>query len=278
MSSVPGPIAIDGIECYSPAVANCYEDYPDGGFDLTARMVETSFWVHSRNRLFKRLVGAHLSPLYKTKFLEVGCGTGDFIRSIGESESVAVTGSEIYLKGLRYAKESVPNVEFVQLDVEHDSIDDEFDVIAAFDVIEHIDDDVAAIANMTRMLRSGGALIVSAPQHRFMWRSIDEIVKHKRRYSRMELVDKLVGNGLRIERCTSFVFMLFPLMLASRLLDRKRDEAESDEKALERRVRLPTVLNRLFDFVMRIDEVMIGMGLSLPFGGTLVVVARKDAR
>jgi SAM-dependent methyltransferase len=228
--------------------------------------------------LFKRLVGAHLSPLYKTKFLEVGCGTGDFIRSIGESESVAVTGSEIYLKGLRYAKESVPNVEFVQLDVEHDSIDDEFDVIAAFDVIEHIDDDVAAIANMTRMLRSGGALIVSAPQHRFMWRSIDEIVKHKRRYSRMELVDKLVGNGLRIERCTSFVFMLFPLMLASRLLDRKRDEAESDEKALERRVRLPTVLNRLFDFVMRIDEVIIGMGLSLPFGGTLVVVARKDAR
>jgi len=146
--------------------------------------------------------------------------------------------------------------------VEHDSIDDEFDVIAAFDVIEHIDDDVAAIANMTRMLRSGGALIVSAPQHRFMWRSIDEIVKHKRRYSRMELVDKLVGNGLRIERCTSFVFMLFPLMLASRLLDRKRDEA-SPTKGPGTESSVANGVEPSVRLVMRIDEVMIGMGLSL---------------
>jgi hypothetical protein len=104
---------------------------------------------------------------------------------------------------------------------------------------------------------------------------LDEIVKHKRRYSRRELVLKLKNNGFKIDYATSFIFVLFPLMLISRLFDKRRDQSQSDEQALEKRTLFPGIVNAIFDFFMRIDEGLIRSGASLPFGGTLVIVARK---
>ena len=266
---------VDGIKCYSPEVASAYTDYPDSGFDLTDENAESSFWVSSRNRLFKSIVQSHLLPTGKTRFLEIGCGTGDFIRQIVQNESLEITGSEIYLKGLVYAKKNLANVEFVQFDVTQGKIDQQFHTITAFDVIEHVDDDSAALFNINQMLENNGVLILSVPQHMFLWSRLDEIVKHKRRYSRQELVSKLEANGFDIVYATSFLFILFPLMLVSRLFDKGGDNSKSDELALEKRVKFSGVLNTLFDFFMRIDERLIKMGASLPFGGTLVVVARK---
>lgn len=266
---------IDGVKCYSPEVANAYTDYPDSGFDLTDENADSSFWVSSRNRLFKSIVQRHLLPTGKTRFLEIGCGTGDFIRQIAQNESLEITGSEIYLRGLIYAKKNLPSVEFIQFDVTQGIIDARFHVITAFDVIEHVDNDSSALSNINKMLEDDGVLIISVPQHMFLWSKLDEIVKHKRRYSRRELVSKLKANGFDISYATSFLFVLFPLMLISRLFDKGSDNSQSDQRALEKRVKFSGVLNTLFDFLMRIDEGLIRMGASLPFGGTLVVVARK---
>lgn len=266
---------IEGIRCFSPDVASFYADYPDGGFDLTDKIGEDSFWVRSRNRLFKSIAYEHLASVGKTKFLEIGCGTGGFIQQIVENENLEITGSEIYLKGLLYAKNHLPNVDFIQFDVTQGVIGEEFDLIVAFDVIEHIENDIAAISNINKMLTKGGRLIITVPQHIFLWSELDEIVKHKRRYSRRELVAKLQKNGFDISYCTSFLFVLFPLMLISRMFDKGRDHSQSDEMALEKRVKFPNALNWIFDRLMRIDEALIRLGISLPFGGTLVVVARK---
>ncbi|RJG02922.1 class I SAM-dependent methyltransferase [Noviherbaspirillum sedimenti] len=266
---------VDGIKCYSPEVASDYTDYPDSGFDLTDKNAESSFWVSSRNRLFKGIVQRHLAPTGKTKFLEIGCGTGDFIHQIAQNENLEITGSEIYLKGLVYAKKNLPNVDFVQFDVTQGKIGEQFHIITAFDVIEHIENDGAALSNMSQMLNRDGVLIISVPQHMFLWSKLDEIVKHKRRYSRRELVRKLKENGFEISYATSFVFILFPLMLISRLFDKGRDQSPSAEKALEKRVKFSDSLNVIFDLFMRIDEFLIGFGASLPFGGTLVIVAKK---
>ena len=266
---------VEGIKCFSPEVASSYADYPDEGFGLTDKAGESSFWVRSRNRLFKRIVENHLIPSGKTKFLEIGCGTGGFIEKIIDNESLEITGSEVYLRGLLYAKKNLPNVDFIQFDVTKGVVGDEFDIIVAFDVIEHIEDDVAAISNINKMLHKGGSFIVTVPQHMFLWSKLDEIVKHKRRYSRRELVAKLQSNGFDISYCTSFLFALFPLMLISRIFDKGRDQSDFDEEALEKRVTFSNMLNWIFDRLMRIDEALIRLGISLPFGGTLVVVARK---
>lgn len=267
---------IDGIKCYSPEVASAYTDYPDSGFDLTDANADSSFWVTSRIRLFRYLIERAMATTGKTRLLEIGCGTGDFIRKICDLKNLEITGSEVYLKGLVYAKRNLPGVEFVQFDATKGKIGDHFDIISAFDVIEHIDDDTTALANMGEMLTPGGTLIISVPQHRFLWSTLDDIVKHKRRYSRAELVGKIRGAGFDVTYATSHVVTLFPLMLISRLLDRGCNaEAPSDEAALEARVKFSGFLNWIFGFFMRFDEVLIRAGVSLRFGGTLVVVARK---
>lgn len=266
---------IEGIRCYSPEVATSYADYPDAGFDLTDKGGESTFWVRSRNRLFKRIVYGQLKPTGKTKFLEIGCGTGGFIQHIVTNNNLEITGSEIYLKGLLYAKKNLPDLDFVQFDVACGEMCEKFDLIVAFDVLEHIPDDLAAIANINKMLHQGGCLILTVPQHMFLWSRLDEILKHKRRYSKRELVTKLVDSGFDIRYSTSFLFILFPLMLVSRLLDKKRDRSQSEDKEFEKRVVFPNMINSLFDLFMRIDEALIRLGISLPFGGTLVVVARK---
>lgn len=266
---------VDGIRCYSPEVASSYADYPEDGLDLTDKNADSSFWVSSRNRLFKSIVYDQMAPTGKTKFLEIGCGTGNFIQQIVENKNLEITGSEIYLKGLLYAKKNLPNVDFIQFDVTQGQIGEEFDLIVAFDVIEHIENDIAAISNINRMLHKGGGLIMTVPQHMFLWSKLDEIVKHKRRYSRRELVTKLQENGFDISYATSFLFVLFPLMLISRMFDKGHEQSQSDEVALEKRVKFPNALNWIFDLFMRVDEILIRKGISLPFGGTLVVVAIK---
>jgi SAM-dependent methyltransferase len=224
------------------------------------------------------MVYDHLEPTGKTKYLEIGCATGEFIRHIVENDKLEITGSEIYLKALVHAQKNFPHVNFIQYDVTRGVIGEEFDLIAAFDVIEHIENDTAAISNINKMLSKEGFLIVTVPQHQFMWSNLDVILHHKRRYSRRELVTKLQDNGFDISYSTSFLFVLFPLMLISRLFDKGRSRTQpdkSDDSALKKRVHFPHFLNRIFDFFMRIDEMLIGWGISLPFGGTLVVVARK---
>jgi hypothetical protein len=109
----------------------------------------------------------------------------------------------------------------------------------------------------------------------FLWGKLDEIVKHKRRYSRRELAAKLKANDFDIGYVTSFLFILFPLMLISRLFDKADDELPTNERELEKRVTFSGLLNRIFDFIMKVDEALISNGVSLPFGGTLVAVARK---
>ena len=267
---------VEGIKCFSPGVANDYANYPDSGFDLTDENSEKSFWVSSRNRLFKRMVEDHIAPEGKTKFLEVGCGVGGFIQQIAGNDNLEITGSEIYLKGLKYAQKKLPDVEFIQFDVTSGTIDEQFDIISAFDVIEHIEDDGVALSNINKMLNQNGTFIITVPQHMFLWSRLDEIVNHKRRYSRRELSTKLQENGFTISYASSFLFILFPLMVVSRLFDKGGDNSHSPETELEKRVTFSGVLNYLFDSLMRIDETLIHLGISLPFGGTLLIVAEKS--
>lgn len=275
------PTVVDGITCYSEDVASDYADYPEDGFDLTDEYAEISFWVQSRNRLFSWLVHRERDRLGQAKLLDVGCGTGDFVKHLSTDGSLTITGSEIYLKGLQFAQKRQPTVEFIQYDVTMGALDRNYDIVTAFDVFEHIEQDVTGLRNMHEMLSDDGVLILSVPQHMFLWGKLDEIVCHKRRYSRREMVQKLRQSGFTPIRITSHVFTLFPLVAISRLLDRaksaKTADASTEDQALSDWVTFSRGVNWLFSKIMYLDDAFIKLGLSLPFGSTLVVVARKSA-
>jgi putative flippase GtrA/SAM-dependent methyltransferase len=284
LSRILSPTIMEGIACYSTATASSYDDYPDVGFELTDSNAETSFWVRSRNRLFGWLVRRELARIGTARLLDVGCGTGDFMRELLGLPRLSLTGSEIYLAGLRFARQRLPDVEFIQYDVTEGSLDRSFDIVTAFDVLEHVERDLDGLRHIHSMLSDDGVLFLSVPQHPFLWSTLDKLVHHKRRYTRRLMLDRLHEAGFQPIRVTSHVFVSFPLMLLSRLLDQFRHRRAGEGKAaksvdprqeIEDRVVFSAPLNWAFEGLMRLDEALIRLGLSLPFGGTLVVVARR---
>jgi SAM-dependent methyltransferase len=266
---------IEGIKCYAPEVALREDHYPSEGFAVTDRLENESFWCRSRARILTHLVRRHTGPGAAHAVLEIGCGTGTILRELAGDGRFRLTGSEIYLSALRYAVRRSPGIEYIQLDATRMHFEAEFDVVGAFDVLEHVEDDAGVIRNVWRALRPGGHFIVMVPQYRFLWSSLDVIVGHKRRYGRRELLDRLRSGGFEIVRHTSFVFALFPLMVLRRLLDRTPPPGADTRREFEQRVAFPRVVNWLFDRVMRLDEALLRAGVSLPIGGSLIVVARR---
>ncbi len=148
----------------------------------------------------------------------------------------------------------------------------ELDAIGAFDVIEHITDDEKVIANIYMSLKKGGYVFISVPQYMFMWSYLDDLACHKRRYSRSELVDKIEKAGFKIEYVTGFVFLLFPLMWFSRIINGKNPKNSKNEFS---ELSTSKTINNLLTIFMRFDEILIKHGIKLPWGGSLMIVGKK---
>jgi SAM-dependent methyltransferase len=271
--SAPAFQIIDGFRCYAPERAFEETDYPSAGFDVSRQVEDASFWCRSRNRLIGSLVTRYVGS-EPARMLELGCGIGGVLTELATHQNLTLTGSEIYLHGLRYARTRLPQIEFIQLDATTMAFSDAFEAIGAFDVLEHIDADETAMARVHDALVPGGVFLVTVPQYPSMWSRLDELVHHKRRYTRGDLTAKLSRAGFEVAYLTSFVCALFPFMLLSRMLPR-RDAAGGEAEEFQAEVQLPRALNVVFDRIMHIDEVAVRAGLSLPFGGSLVAVARK---
>ncbi|MDT4863138.1 hypothetical protein FQZ97_978310 [compost metagenome] len=148
----------------------------------------------------------------------------------------------------------------------------EFDVVAAFDVIEHILEDELVLQNFHRAIKPGGGCLITVPQHMWLWSPVDEEACHQRRYSARELHDKVEAAGFRILRSTSFVTFLLPLMLASRIAARRSGTSGGSEA-----LQLNPLVDRILSGVMRAEHLLIKIGMSFPIGGSrLVILQRKD--
>ena len=145
-------------------------------------------------------------------------GPGFVLKGIQETlPSLCLEGSEIFDDGLTLAQARLPGVDLYQMDARQIPFESEFDVIGAFDVLEHIVEDDAVLTQMFRATRAGGGVLITVPQHPFLWSASDEHALHQRRYSRAELRKKVERSGFQVERITSFVSLLLPLMICSRM-------------------------------------------------------------
>ena len=203
--------------------------------------------------------------------LEVGCGTGYVSAAIErDCPNIALTSAELFIRGASLAATRLQRAQVIQADARALPFESEFDVAGAFDVIEHIDDDRRVLQQMYTSLRPGGGLLITVPQHPWLWREIDEFSHHKRRYTREELRGKTEGAGFTVTRCTSFVTLLLPVMVASRPRSRQTVDRE-------RQMKLPAPINAGFRFVMDFERVLIQAGASFPVGGSLLLVATKPS-
>jgi SAM-dependent methyltransferase len=271
---------IDGVKCYAPEMALENQDFSGESFQFLYEAEEKNFWFVSRNTIIQHLVKKYVGVNQPKSILEIGCGTGYVLKGIRKQfPNLSLTGAEIYLKGIEFARKRLPDVEFIQLNATAIPFRETFDAIGAFDVLEHIEADVAVMRNVHQALKPGGHFLITVPQYMSMWSVLDDMACHKRRYSREEMFRKLKESRFDVVYVGSFVFTLFPLMALSRLLKKdKKAEAPTQANLAElSELQLPNWMNTLFSGAMKLDEFLIGRGVSLPFGGSLVVVAKKSS-
>lgn len=253
------------------------EGFREEYFEQLAGIEARHFWFRSRNRLIIWALGRYFPDA--RSFLEIGCGTGFVLAGIERAfPEWRLRGGEFYPAGLQSASRRVKRAELQQMDARDIPFTDEIDVVGAFDVLEHIHEDEKVLSQMFQALRQRGGVILTVPQHSFLWSSWDAISCHQRRYSRKELVTKMERAGFRIVRITSFFSLLLPLLVLSRLRSRSgTDPTDSGKEAdLDAEFGLPRFLNSSFMMVCGMERAMIRSGFSFPAGGSLLCVAVKD--
>lgn len=156
--------------------------------------------------------------------------------------------------------------------------DGSFDLVTCLDVVEHLDDDTAALREMRRVLRPGGHLLVTVPAHPFLWGDQDEVNLHKRRYVADQLRERLIASGYTVVRLSYMNAVLFPPIAAVRMLRR-----------LERRLRprlpvqsdfrypAPGPVNFALGHVFGAEGPILRR-MDIPFGVSLFALAQKDTR
>jgi SAM-dependent methyltransferase len=244
--------------------------FGDGDLERLAGVEDGSFWFRARNALLLETFDAQFPAARSV--LEVGCGNGYVLSALAERHpEIEVAGVDLGDAGLRAARERIPRATLVRADARELPFEDEFDVIGAFDVIEHVREDDAVLAAIHRALRPGGGIFVSVPQHRWLWSETDRYAGHERRYTRRELAGKLDRAGFRMRWVTSFVTLLLPAMVASRAWQAlsRRQFDPTRELAVDRRI------DALMERVMRVEAGAIGRGFYLPVGGSLLAVAER---
>jgi SAM-dependent methyltransferase len=254
---------------FAPDLAESNDGFELESFEHLARLEPTSFWFRSRNRLILQLLRRHFPGA--RSLLEIGCGTGFVLSGLRAGlPELQLAGSELYTAGLEFAARRLPGTALYQMDCRRIPFEAEFDVVCAFDVLEHVEEDGTALAAMFQATRPGGGIIVSVPQHPWLWSAGDDYAHHKRRYRRADLRSKLTAAGFEIVRVTSFVSFLLPVMALSR--SRQRDPRTYDPTS---EYRTPRAVDRAMESVLESERWLIGHGVSLPAGGSLVAVARR---
>lgn len=227
------------------------------------------WWFRGRRRvlvdLLRSAVGVRAGSL---RILDYGCGTG------GNSLAYAPLGSVVGIEpdrgavtlarrrgGARYCRASGTQLPFGQ---------GAFDAVVASDVLEHIEDDVAAAAEIARVLRPGGTAIISVPAHQWLFSEHDVALHHFRRYSKSTIRNVLERSGLRIRRLSYWNAALFPAICVRRLLaiGRTTHSPRSDTGSS------PWLINEVLAGLLAAEATVLRHA-PLPWGVSLVSVAER---
>jgi SAM-dependent methyltransferase len=230
----------------------------------TLAAMESHYWWHvGRLRILDRQVH-RIAAGRRLRILNVGCGTGGTVAMLqryGSVVNVDVSDQAIAFM-TRLGHTDTVKVTGVDLPFE----DGSFDLVAAFDVLEHIDPDVPALREWRRVLRPDGRVLLTVPAHPWLWSGYDVSQHHHRRYTRRSLRAASAGAGLTPRRISYAIAFSLPLIVGFRLLAGATGRPLGSQASY---VPVPGPVNRAFIGMLALEARMHGR-LPVPFGTTVL--------
>lgn len=244
--------------------------YPKSKFNELINIESKSWWFRAREEIILWVILNIIKPSKHTQYLEVGCGTGYMLKGVNNAfPELNISGSEYYAEGVTFAQARNPNLRIFRLDICTREFDSKYDIIAAYDVIEHIKDDQAALKNIFNHLNPGGTLILTVPQHKWLWSNIDVLAYHQRRYSKKQLFRQLEECGFAVKYHNAFMALVLPIMMASRAIKQSRGSNSNE-------LNPPLFISFILSAICKIELLAIKLGAHLPLGGSLMIVSTKQ--
>jgi SAM-dependent methyltransferase len=205
-------------------------------------------------------------PNSKLSILDVGCGTGanlEMLKQFGDAEGVDVSDDALEfcrLKGLKVHKGLAESLPFA---------DESFDLVTALDVVEHLDDDIAGLKEMNRVLKADGKTLIFVPAFMWLWGVQDDISNHRIRYTREQIVERLNAAGFKIERATyANITFFLPILLGRFFMKVTGIKPESENNVNV------SALNGIFGKIFSAEKYWLKKS-NFPFGVSIVIVATK---
>lgn len=226
------------------------------------------WWFVGRRRLVFKLLEAWFQGGKSFTILDIGCGTGAMAQELQQYGTVIA--ADLMPESLRYCRQRGLGLlalgDVTRLPFAASS----FDLVVALDLLEHVEDDQAAISELKRVLKPEGRLVVTVPAYRFLWSNHDVALMHYRRYTARELARKMRDAGFQIAKLSYAVSLLFPLIAPLRILSRWRDRNKPPVASV--RPVSPTV-NRWLLRLQQMESRLVSR-VNLPFGVTVVAVLK----
>ena len=237
-------------------------------YPIMFRVEQSHWWYTGRRKILSEFVETISRQVTdrRPRILDVGCGTGAnllMLSKYGEAEGVDISED-----ALAFCRER--GLDRVRLGAgEKLPYDDgTFDLVTAFDVVEHMDDDLAGLREMRRVLRPGGRVLLFVPTFMFLWGLQDEVSNHRRRYRLPELRRVLEQAGFEIERTTyANITFFLPILMMRQLMRLTGIKTDS-----ENNINVPA-LNGVLGSVFGAESWFLKR-MNLPFGVSGLCVAR----
>lgn len=252
------------------------EGYDPAFFKSLDQIEDRHFWFRARKRVVAAVV-RDLTARFKAGFhvLELGCGNGGMLRLLKDcSPGGTVVGMDLFAEGLRFARNRC-DCALVQGDAGRPPFGEQFQIVGMFDVLEHIEQDVAALRDVRRMLAPGGAIVITVPAHMSLWSYFDVAAHHARRYSTDELATKLKIADFDVQYVTQFMGAIYPLVWLGRRVKAVLGASGDAVKQTQQELRITPGLNAILDRALAGEETMIRSRRKLTLGTSILAVAHR---
>lgn len=241
---------------------------PSAYLDMAA-VEERHWWFEGRRRVLSACIG-RLGLKPGARILELGSGTGGNLPLLRRFGSVTAVEMNEAARDIALSRHAGADIRGGMLPHDLPLGEQTFDLVCLFDVLEHVEDDAAALRAARMRLAPGGAMLITVPAYKALFGPHDEELHHKRRYERAELEAALLAAGLRIGKLSFINAALLPLAWALRMLDKALRRPHPTGTSMP-----PAPLNALFAGIFGAEGLVLPY-LNLPFGLSLLALARAD--